>query len=485
MTQRGSYGVNGIDKKWFHGLLSASEAEALLQNQPIGTYLVRFSKSRAGSFALAFVNKDNRVAHVLIVGDSQVGFTLKETGNTNPKTFNTLQQLIDYYNYILYFPLPSDLPFQFTWFHGDMTSKEAADCLSTQKRGTFLVRLSRKGPGYYTLSYMDNGIKHSLIEAVTGGYQFQGENAVKPSIDLLIESHHHILRYPYRRLSLSNEKAQEVEQIVASIMNAKDEYVPSVTVAEDVKSMVENIVRGKFDEKYSHDEVLSLLCTEMRSPMSWRANSRRSTNFLDDVGTPTGTRRILLGGSHRRQDSSHLSSTEAMTQSNPHISHASRVAEQPSQGISQTQSTPNLPNGSRISPRPEPPQRSNRAQLPTSGSRVGRFPSKPPSRPSTSPRPKPPLGSRSPSGRRVPPKPPRLSNRVVVELVDKQTSTPVQSKEVTLDRGRIPLAELKELWGIQDPVWIDTDPHTELGVMSDGFSDCTFPTTKTVRIIDR
>jgi hypothetical protein len=44
-----------LKEKWFYGFLSGEESIRLLQGQPTGTYLVRFSRSRPGSFALSFV----------------------------------------------------------------------------------------------------------------------------------------------------------------------------------------------------------------------------------------------------------------------------------------------------------------------------------------------------------------------------------------------------------------------------------------------
>ena len=46
--------------RWFHGFLSSVEAERLLERQPVGTYLIRFSKSRSGSFAIGYVDANNR-----------------------------------------------------------------------------------------------------------------------------------------------------------------------------------------------------------------------------------------------------------------------------------------------------------------------------------------------------------------------------------------------------------------------------------------
>ena len=38
---------------WFHGLISKEEAEALLSGGDVGSYLVRFSTSARGSYAVS------------------------------------------------------------------------------------------------------------------------------------------------------------------------------------------------------------------------------------------------------------------------------------------------------------------------------------------------------------------------------------------------------------------------------------------------
>jgi hypothetical protein len=46
-----------VEAPWFHGYLSSHEAESLLHNARPFTFLVRISKSRLGSFALAYLNE--------------------------------------------------------------------------------------------------------------------------------------------------------------------------------------------------------------------------------------------------------------------------------------------------------------------------------------------------------------------------------------------------------------------------------------------
>lgn len=54
--------------RWFFGFISHVETEYLLESQPPGTFLIRFSKSNPGSFALGFRmnNAQQPIMHILI-----------------------------------------------------------------------------------------------------------------------------------------------------------------------------------------------------------------------------------------------------------------------------------------------------------------------------------------------------------------------------------------------------------------------------------
>ncbi|NWY20865.1 SH22A protein, partial [Aphelocoma coerulescens] len=52
-TQAQRLGPKGELPTWFHGFISRREAEELLQNQPLGCFLVRFSESTVG-FVLSY-----------------------------------------------------------------------------------------------------------------------------------------------------------------------------------------------------------------------------------------------------------------------------------------------------------------------------------------------------------------------------------------------------------------------------------------------
>jgi len=97
--------------RWFHGFLTSEEAERLLELQQIGTYLIRFSRSQMGSFALAFVDGTRRINHTLIHFCPPNGYSINENdaqGESN-RVFNNLESLIRHYNYILKNPFNSTI----------------------------------------------------------------------------------------------------------------------------------------------------------------------------------------------------------------------------------------------------------------------------------------------------------------------------------------------------------------------------------------
>jgi hypothetical protein len=72
---------------WFHGNLKTESAEALLQVQPPGTFLFRFS-SQPDSFALSHVSSQNLVQHHLIRHIPDSGYEL------HGRIFDSLQTIV-------------------------------------------------------------------------------------------------------------------------------------------------------------------------------------------------------------------------------------------------------------------------------------------------------------------------------------------------------------------------------------------------------
>lgn len=116
---------------WFHGFLTSREAELLLEDQPPGTFLIRFSRSSGGSFALAFVQKPRKILHILstatlflviavrisvLIVELSVqsrmprGFKIEEEESENAKYFISLHEIVDHYSVFLQKPFTSELP---------------------------------------------------------------------------------------------------------------------------------------------------------------------------------------------------------------------------------------------------------------------------------------------------------------------------------------------------------------------------------------
>eukprot|EP00029_Vermamoeba_vermiformis_P002196 TRINITY_DN1257_c0_g1_i1.p1 TRINITY_DN1257_c0_g1~~TRINITY_DN1257_c0_g1_i1.p1 ORF type:complete len:1506 (+),score=435.23 TRINITY_DN1257_c0_g1_i1:22-4518(+) len=168
---------NVVNNRWFHGFLTSEEAERLLELQQIGTYLIRFSRSQMGSFALAFVDGTRRINHTLIHFCPPNGYSINENdaqGESN-RVFNNLESLIRHYNYILKNPFNSTITRE-SWFHGDVNNDEAADLLKSKPEGTFLFRFSSR-KGYLTVSFIADGqLQHTLIQPTANGYICNGRS---------------------------------------------------------------------------------------------------------------------------------------------------------------------------------------------------------------------------------------------------------------------------------------------------------------------
>eukprot|EP01116_Phalansterium_solitarium_P004322 TRINITY_DN15306_c0_g1_i1.p1 TRINITY_DN15306_c0_g1~~TRINITY_DN15306_c0_g1_i1.p1 ORF type:complete len:516 (+),score=160.26 TRINITY_DN15306_c0_g1_i1:67-1614(+) len=166
-----------LSARWFYGFLTRFESEMLLRDQPVGTFLFRFSSSQPGSLALAFstlneeLNQANMV-HVIITSCQPDGFRIQERGQ-QPRTFKNLADVVDFYSMYLLYPLDSRVPFE-PWFEGDTSSAESIEMLTDQKPGTFLVRFSSV-PGAYAVSYVgpDGSISHSKIEHDNADFQYE------------------------------------------------------------------------------------------------------------------------------------------------------------------------------------------------------------------------------------------------------------------------------------------------------------------------
>jgi hypothetical protein len=184
-----------LSKAWFHGFLSSKECELLLDAAPKGTFLVRFSKSTTGSFALAYKCKDGpsspqTMQHILITASLPEGFKIRE-GRSAFKVFESLDAIVAHYAFVLKIAFASRITEQ-PWFQGDLNAAETNELLLDKPVGTFLVRFSSAKPGALALSFVDKdgAIRHARIMNQSDGRFFvenEQQKATFVSVSTLIE----------------------------------------------------------------------------------------------------------------------------------------------------------------------------------------------------------------------------------------------------------------------------------------------------------
>jgi len=92
---------------WFHGDVNAEESNELLEGQPGGTFLVRFSSK--GTFAASFVDTKGQIRHVLIINKGKDTYEVN-TGEAETMTFASIELLVKYYmdKGVFKFPLKTE-----------------------------------------------------------------------------------------------------------------------------------------------------------------------------------------------------------------------------------------------------------------------------------------------------------------------------------------------------------------------------------------
>jgi len=172
--------------RWFHANLTGADADALLKERGVdGSYLARPSHSNPGDFTLS-VRRKNEVTHIKI---QNCGDFYDLYGGDK---FATLSELVQYYTsesdasqlrerngelILLKYPLNCADPTSERWFHGQMSGREAEECLmmGKAKHGSFLVRLSQSKPGEYVMSVrVEERVSHVMIRCQDGKYDFGG-----------------------------------------------------------------------------------------------------------------------------------------------------------------------------------------------------------------------------------------------------------------------------------------------------------------------
>jgi hypothetical protein len=94
-----------VFQRWFVGYISAGEAEMLLYKQRRGVFIVRFSRSSPGSFALEYVREVDEIHHVLIDPTATGGYETHDHSKTLGVTFPSFQALLQCFSDKLSDPL--------------------------------------------------------------------------------------------------------------------------------------------------------------------------------------------------------------------------------------------------------------------------------------------------------------------------------------------------------------------------------------------
>eukprot|EP01128_Nolandella_sp_AFSM9_P000306 TRINITY_DN10475_c0_g1_i1.p1 TRINITY_DN10475_c0_g1~~TRINITY_DN10475_c0_g1_i1.p1 ORF type:complete len:1344 (+),score=264.20 TRINITY_DN10475_c0_g1_i1:27-4034(+) len=163
-----------ISHPWWHGFLTAEESLRLLVGRPQGTFLVRFSRSRADSFALEYViDKKANVKTVLIRGEQPKGVSIDEEGG-KLRYFPRISDFVAKYAPVLTKPFTVDF-IRAHWFFGSISSQEACGLLAHKPIGTFLVHfnpLDGLGLNLFLITYVGpDGYGVVALEKVPAGYK--------------------------------------------------------------------------------------------------------------------------------------------------------------------------------------------------------------------------------------------------------------------------------------------------------------------------
>lgn len=200
-------GSSSLRHRWFHGFLSSEESAKFLELQPSGSFLLRFSKSKPGSFALAYVDKDKNIGHSLIQY-TPAGFSIHENSQQQDRNrvFDKLDRLVEHYSFILKVPLDTTLSRQ-GWFHGDLDKDEAFDILRQKPDGSFLIRFSSKR-GYLTISFVSGGTcNHTIIEPGENGQGWLCDGKAYSSIEQLLDENKSSFKLPVETLIMGGPSA--------------------------------------------------------------------------------------------------------------------------------------------------------------------------------------------------------------------------------------------------------------------------------------
>ena len=108
-----------VSADWFVGFISANEGRKFLEQTTPGTFLIRFSGSKPGSFVLDYVTKTGQVSSVRLNSHITGGFSAAVQGGQKEVIFKSLHDLVDTYKNVKVLSVPCrllSLPNKYLYF---------------------------------------------------------------------------------------------------------------------------------------------------------------------------------------------------------------------------------------------------------------------------------------------------------------------------------------------------------------------------------
>jgi hypothetical protein len=122
--------VDLLGKPWFHGYMSSEQAEKALKKHKKGFFLVRFSASDPGAFAITSLAKDGKLKHYKILHKPGLSYLIGQIEATS------LDEIVTKYRKDLYLKHPCPgWPYE-ELFHGSRTPQEPSQSYSEPQLDT-------------------------------------------------------------------------------------------------------------------------------------------------------------------------------------------------------------------------------------------------------------------------------------------------------------------------------------------------------------